>query len=186
MGAPRLDTHDARNRSQSQSRGRPTSLGGGKVRQGHKLHGMAGKNDKKKSNSSNNSSSKSGGTRSGRSKSRDRRPRRHEYDTPFDDKGRCHYHKNVQLASKKFNGGWKVLSAACPKCMEEKLGSDDDKSVTSVRSAKSTTSSCGDAHGQFDKNGCCVLHSHIQVAKKRVLGGGWKVRSLIHCILYTC
>ena len=185
MGAPRLvDTHDARNRSQSQSRGRPTSLGGGKVRQGHKLHGMADKNDKKKSSSS--SSSKSGGTRSSRSKSRDRKPRRHEYDTPFDDKGRCHYHKNVQLASKKFNGGWKVLSAACPKCMEEKLGGDDDKSVTSVRSAKSTTSSCGDAHGQFDKNGCCVLHSHIQVAKKRVLGGGWKVRPSVHCILYTC
>ena len=29
---------------------------------------------------------------------------------PFDEKGRCHYHKNVQLAVKKnFGGGWKIL-----------------------------------------------------------------------------
>ena len=33
----------------------------------------------------------------------------------------------------------------------------------------------GHAHGKFDKHGCCALHGHIQVAKKRVFGKGWKV-----------
>ena len=31
-----------------------------------------------------------------------------KYDTPFDSKGRCHYHSNMQLAKKKLTGGWKV------------------------------------------------------------------------------
>lgn len=95
----------------------------------------------------------------------------------FDSKGRCHYHKNCQLAAKKMTGGWKVLHSVCPKCMEEKLDGDDDKSVRSSSSRKSTRSAGvpGDAHGQFDKNGCCVLHTHVQVAKKRVFGTGFKV-----------
>lgn len=48
-----------------------------------------------------------------RSKSKDRRrapsrgPRK-EYETPFDSKGRCHYHVHVQLAKKKMMGGWNV------------------------------------------------------------------------------
>jgi len=132
----------------------------------------------------------------GRSKSRDRkssRPARREYTTPFDEKGRCHHHKNVQLASKKFNGGWKVLCNACPRCMEEKGDSGDEKSVLSGRSGrsaksvKSASKSTGggvrqNANGEYDKNGCCVLHPHIQVAKKRVLGSGWKVREhLVQC-----
>ena len=72
---------------------------------------------------------------------------------------------------------------ACPKCMEDKCDDDhdDDKSVKSTRSTRSVRSTSsggagGDAQGQFDKNGCCVLHPHIQVAKKPLFGNGWKVR----------
>ena len=145
-----------------------TSLGGGKVRKGHSLHGTKQSEEKSRA----------------RSRSRVRKEKVH-YDTPFDEKGRCHYHKNVQLASKKISGGWKVLHSICPKCMED---ADDDKSHKSSRSHKSSSSAeqhlqakdkqqekpKREADGQFDKNGCCVLHSHIQVAKKKVLGG-WKV-----------
>jgi len=114
----------------------------------------------------------------GRSKSRERRKynrtdtsntgsakqlhkKKYEYDTPFDTKGRCHYHKNVQLASRKMTGGWKVLQAACPKCMEEKC-EDDSTPVTSVVKSISTggkTSSGGTA---------------IQVVKKK-LNSRWKL-----------
>ena len=140
---------------------RGTSLGGGKVKEG-RVHGQPRPSVSKQVSSSRSK------------KSTDKKPRR-EYDTPFDEKGRCHYHKNVQLAAKKLGGGWKVLHAACPKCMEEKH--DDDRSVKSSSSKKSTlTNKLGDAQGKFDKNGCCVLHTHIQVAKRRVFGGGWKVR----------
>lgn len=164
MAAPRSDTRE------QARRGRGTSLGGGKVRTGNRMHGM-----------------KEEAQSRGRSKSRDRkssRPAKREYTTPFDDKGRCHYHKNVQLASKKFNGGWKVLCNACPKCMEQRGDSGDEKSVLSARSVKSAKSvksaSKGgggrqNANGEHDKNGCCILHPHIQVARKRVLGSGWKV-----------
>mmetsp|Transcript_33869 Transcript_33869/g.71218 ORF Transcript_33869/g.71218 Transcript_33869/m.71218 type:complete len:403 (+) Transcript_33869:235-1443(+) len=162
----------------SQSRGRATSLGGGKIRTGHRVHGMKARGDRDDTNAS--KGGVGGGVGSGRDKSRERKPRaRREYDTPFDDKGRCHYHKNVQLAAKKMTGGWKVLCSACPKCMEQKTDSGDDKSIRSGRSATKSSSKPaaggGDAHGKFDGNGCCVLHPHIQVAKKRVLGGGWKV-----------
>merc|ERR1712086_205765 len=60
------------------------------------------------------------------------------------------------------------LQAACPKCMDE---GGDDRSVRSTSSRKSYCSGTngeGDAHGQFDKNGCCVLHPHIQGAKKKL------------------
>ena len=30
------------------------------------------------------------------------------FDSPFDPKGRCHYHPNISLAKKKLTGGWKV------------------------------------------------------------------------------
>ena len=73
--------------------------------------------------------------------------------------------------------------------MEEKHDSGDDKSVRSSRSAKSAAVAVGgDAHGKYNANGCCVLHSHIQVAKKRVLGSGWKVsfvQLLAYCIIYN-
>mmetsp|Transcript_22841 Transcript_22841/g.45632 ORF Transcript_22841/g.45632 Transcript_22841/m.45632 type:complete len:399 (-) Transcript_22841:237-1433(-) len=139
---------------------RGTSLSGGKVRQTHHIHGTSGESGRQTS-------------------SRSAKPQK-EYDCPFDDKGRCHYHKNVQLAAKKSSGGWKILHKACPRCMEE--DPDDDRSVrsgSSRRSAgskRSVKSSGGpaNAQGQFDMNGCCVLHSHVQVAKKKMVGG-WKV-----------
>jgi len=57
----------------------------------------------------------------GGSKKQQRPVTRREYDTPFDSKGRCHHHKNVQLAARKMRGGWKVLHAVCPRCMEEEF-----------------------------------------------------------------
>jgi hypothetical protein len=147
-----------------------TSLGGGKVREG-RVHGYR------------QSSGEKTQERRARSVSRGRkadgnRPRK-EYDTPFDEKGRCHYHKSIQLATKKMGGGWKVVHSICPKCMEDRYN-DDDRSVKSGCSRKSSRSLSSKlegrtADGQYDKNGCCVLHTHIQVAKKRVFGSGWKV-----------
>lgn len=159
--------------SSSSSRGRShgkTSLSGGKVRKGRALHGTKSIPGDEKSRA--------------RSRSRTRKEKV-SYDTPFDEKGRCNYHKSVQLASKKMSGGWKVMHSMCPKCMED---ADEDKSVRSSRSHKSSLEQQQakdrqreadgqfdkKADGQFDKNGCCILHSHIQVAKKKVLGG-WKV-----------
>ena len=113
-----------------------------------------------------------GGIRDARSKSRTRskEPRvRREYHTPFDDKGRCHYHVNMQLATKKMLGGWNVVHMACPKCQEER-GTD----YRPISKSKVVPSGDGKT---FDSNGCCVVHPHIQVAKKKIiLGGGWKVR----------
>lgn len=156
-----------------------TSLGGGKVRTGHRVHGTRSRSKSREPEKNSSSSRRS------TSKSRERNSNggRREYETPFDSKGKCHYHKNVQLAAKKqFGGGWKVLHSQCPKCMEDKFeptgGGEggDDRSVRSGRSTRSGASGVGgDAQGQYDKNGCCVLHTHIQVAKKRVFGSGWKV-----------
>ena len=88
-------------RQRSLSRGRATSLGGGKVKHGHRVHGMGSRQ------ADDESHRRYGGDRSKSRDTRDverkARPRR-EYDTPFDDKGRCHYHKNVQLAAKKMTG----------------------------------------------------------------------------------
>ncbi|KAL7552820.1 hypothetical protein ACHAWF_016064 [Thalassiosira exigua] len=180
-----------------------TSLGGGKVRSGRRCHGASSRSRSKSRDPSRGRDGEARGGAAGggapRSASRSRKPRK-EYDTPFDSKGRCHYHKNVQLAAKKqFGGGWKVLHSICPKCMEDKFeknggfggggggsskgGGDEDRSVKSGYSRKSTRSTASgsgsrsgeNANGQFDKNGCCALHTHIQVAKKRFMGSGWKV-----------
>jgi len=165
---------------------RVTSLGGGKEHAGRRMHGTPAR-----SRSKSRGPGESRGSSRARSRARDAKPRR-EYDTPFDGKGRCHYHVHVQLASKKMTGGWKVLQAACPKCMEEGRGGGgggDDRSVRSGASRKSQRSGGahdggdagggdargGDARGRHDKNGCCVLHPHIQVAKKKLLGGGFRV-----------
>lgn len=65
--------------------------------------------------------------------------------------------------------------------VEDKLEEDgDDRSVKSSKSSRSSRSSLslgsrGNAHGQYDKNGCCVIHKHVQVAKKKVFGNGFKV-----------
>jgi len=150
-----------------------TSLGGGKVREG-RVHGY-----KQSSMEKAEEQRRARSVSRGRSVKSESKPRK-EYDTPFDEKGRCHYHKNTQLATKKLAGGWKVVHSICPKCMEDRYN-DDDRSVKSSSSRKSSKSlsskleSRPTADGQYDKNGCCVLHTHIQVAKKRVFGSGWKV-----------
>ena len=87
---------------------RVTSLGGkGVVKRNHGVHGIP--SPLKKSNSG-----------------------RHmdvEYDTPFDETGKCHHHPNVQMATKKVRGGWKILIKACPKCIEAKY--EEEESVHS-------------------------------------------------------
>ncbi|EED93593.1 predicted protein [Thalassiosira pseudonana CCMP1335] len=163
-----------------------TSLSGGKVREG-RVHGMPsscrpslGRDRQSAGESTSGASHRS----RSRSRPKDRKPRK-EYDTPFDGKGRCHHHKNVQLAAKKFGGGWKVIHSICPKCMEDKYDSSDDRSVRSGSSMKSSSAPAsnlgaklarvsGSADGQHDKQGCCVLHPHIQVARKKVFGSGFK------------
>lgn len=132
---------------------------------------------------------------------RDRKPpppssrERHEYDTPFDKSGRCHYHVNVQLATKKFNGGWNIIFQVCPKCMEQRTYSNNNKTMT-IKKKDSTggdsthfarSSSKGMGGGEFDDNGCCIVHSHIQVATKKLLGGGWKVCfNIVDFLLTLC
>lgn len=132
-----------------------TSLGGGKVRQGHRVHGAPSRdrprsksrerggreeeNADKSSRSRGRDKSVSRGQRSSRSKSRNGEKQRREYDTPFDPKGRCHYHKNVQLATKKMTGGWKMLHNICPKCMEDKFGEAATDGEEEWNSASATT-----------------------------------------------
>ncbi|KAL7477737.1 hypothetical protein ACHAW6_003532 [Cyclotella cf. meneghiniana] len=131
-----------------------------------------------------------------KSESSSTKPKRKEYSTPFDDKGRCHRHKGVQMATKKMSGGWKILNQVCPKCIEDNYvhHPDDNHDAHSLRSAKSAASSgkSKEYREKYDKdystlsslarklekphdaNGCCVVHAHIQIAKKKVLGG-WKI-----------
>lgn len=101
---------------------RVTSLGGkGTVKRGHGVHGMPPPLKKKNSG-------------------------RHmdvEYDTPFDETGKCHHHPNVQMASKKVRGGWKILMTACPKCIEAKY-EEEVESVGSRSSRRSGKSSSKD------------------------------------------
>ncbi|KAL3762268.1 hypothetical protein ACHAWU_000915 [Discostella pseudostelligera] len=146
--------------------------------------------DVEKSNRSRSSMER--GKKSNSNLLRDRKPpppssrERHEYDTPFDKSGRCHYHVNVQLATKKFNGGWIIIFQVCPKCMEQRTYSNNNKTMT-IKKKDSTggdsthfarSSSKGMGGGEFDDNGCCIVHSHIQVATKKLLGGGWKVTGM--------
>ncbi len=84
---------------------RGTSLSGGTVREAPRRPNM--------------SPGKKSSTRS-RSRSIERK-RKPVFSTPFDEKGRCHYHKNVQLAGKKMTGGWKVIYPICPKCSKSLL-----------------------------------------------------------------
>mmetsp|Transcript_27396 Transcript_27396/g.43057 ORF Transcript_27396/g.43057 Transcript_27396/m.43057 type:complete len:379 (-) Transcript_27396:1265-2401(-) len=140
---------------------RGTSLSGGKIQERPRRPSMSGKKSIRY-----------------RSLSIERRKEKPVYSTPFDEKGRCHYHRNVQLAGKKITGGWKVLHSICPKCMED--NSDDEASVRSSKSNRTSRAGLsrvcsGNAHGRYDRKGRCVLHSHIQVAKKKTFGHGWKV-----------
>ena len=140
-----------------------TSLGGGKVRVGHRVHGAppppsssssrrSGRSkSRERSSESTRSKSTSRSSQSGRSvsKSRERssstnknlssssssKPQRH-YETPFDSKGWL----QLQLAAKTITGGWKMLHSAYPKCMEDKMCVDivsDDRSVKSSSSRRS-------------------------------------------------
>lgn len=63
-----------------------------------------------------------------------------EFDTPFNEKGVCHHHPNVQMAAKKFNGGWKILMAGCPKCIEA-AWEEDAESVGSRSSSRGSSRS---------------------------------------------
>eukprot|EP00986_Skeletonema_menzelii_P002647 scaffold737_cov120-Skeletonema_menzelii.AAC.1 len=167
---------------------RVTSLGGaGKVKRGRTVHGQANPlRDTQKSG----------------------RNMDVEYDTPFDDQGRCHHHPRVQMATKRVRGGWKILVHACPKCIEAKYDEDcsvassksggsrssrrstgrdtDDGSVSSRSSKRSVTSRnpAVSPGANFDKNGCCTRHPCLQIAKKKLLGvGGWKeFRSCPKCV----
>ena len=129
-----------------------------------------------------------------------------EYDTPFDELGRCHHHPRVQMATKKVRGGWKILITACPKCIEARY--DEECSVTSSKSGGSRRSKGGNksvtddgsvssrstkrsvvsrssavAPGcTYDKNGCCTKHPSLQVAKKKLLGGWKEFRSCPKCL----
>lgn len=156
---------------------RVTSLGGaGKIKRGRTVHGQSNPLRDTQKNGKNMDV---------------------EYDTPFDDLGRCHHHPRVQMATKKVRGGWKILMNACPKCIEAKYDEDcsvtssksggsrssrrskgrdvDDGSVSSRSSKRSVTSrnSAITPGGKFDKNGCCTKHPCLQIAKKKLLGG-WK------------
>lgn len=118
------------------------------------------------------------------------RKAKEEFSTPFDAKGLCHYHPNMQLAKKKLTGGWKLLHADCPKCAEDKHSNDDNRSVASRRSNKSSRSvkspgTRSQSRGRkkngppkfecpFNNKGYCHRHSHVRLAKKK-LTGGWKI-----------
>ena len=132
-----------------------------------------------------------------------------EFSTPFDDKGRCHHHPNIQMASRKFGGGWNILMTACPKCIEAKYeeeaveassrgggggGSrsrsrgrsnreDDNESTTSGSTKQSVTSRTKPVtlSGKFDKNGCCTMHPNLQVAKKNLIGRWKEFRACPKC-----
>jgi len=162
---------------------RVTSLGGaGKVKRGRTVHGMSNPlRDSQKS---------------GRHMDK-------EFDTPFDDKGRCHHHPNVQMATKKVRGGWKILTTACPKCIEANYDEEsvdsrassrassrhrgrnaDDSSVSSKSTKRSVTSrtKAVSSSVKFDKNGCCCRHPTVQIAKKKLLGGWKEFRSCPKCL----
>lgn len=165
---------------------RVTSLGGaGKIKKGRTVHGLPNPlRDHQKSG----------------------RNMDVEFNTPFDDQGRCHHHPRVQMATKKVRGGWKILMPACPKCIEAKYDEDcsvassksggsrssrrskgrdaDDGSVSSRSSKRSVTSRNPPAleGAKFDKNGCCTKHPCLQIAKKKLLGGWKEFRSCPKCL----
>ena len=136
-----------------------------------------------------------------------------QYDTPFDEHGRCHHHPGVQMATRKVRGGWKILLTRCPKCIEARYD-EDCHSVTSSKSGGSSrnnsrsrsiigveegsVSSRGSSVGKrsvtsrnapsvsdgarYDRNGCCVKHPTLQIAKKKLLGGWKEYRSCPKCL----
>ncbi|KAL7502482.1 hypothetical protein ACHAWX_000499, partial [Stephanocyclus meneghinianus] len=182
-------THERRSsgtsegRPRSRSRSRPSS----RSQQQQQQRGRSDE-DESKSTTRSKSSQRQRAPSVGRSRTRK------EYDTPFDSKGRCHYHAHVQLAKKKIMGGWNVLLDNCPKCIEENYINDTSdnrsdtsrrsnrtaKSSRSVRSTKSVSRgrvSSRNSHqceSPFDCNGYCNRHNYVRLAKKKTLGG-WKI-----------
>ena len=86
------------------------------------------------------------------------------HDTPFDNKGRCHYHKDVKLAV--YNGEWKVLVDTCPMCRDEAIIRSESSRPRKSKEHKYVA--------RYDSDGFCVNHPDIKIAKKRVTGS-WKV-----------
>mmetsp|Transcript_12596 Transcript_12596/g.27226 ORF Transcript_12596/g.27226 Transcript_12596/m.27226 type:complete len:672 (+) Transcript_12596:395-2410(+) len=171
---------------------RVTSLGGaGKIKRGRTVHGMSNPL---------------------RSPSKNGRHMNVQFDTPFDDKGRCHHHPTVQMATKKARGGWKIICQACPRCIEvdwDEVSVDNSRASSRASSRKSRSknnnrSDDGDTHsvsskssrrsvtsrtkpvkssgGKFDKNGCCTKHPTVQIAKKKLLGGWKEFRQCPKCL----
>mmetsp|Transcript_29109 Transcript_29109/g.53310 ORF Transcript_29109/g.53310 Transcript_29109/m.53310 type:complete len:693 (-) Transcript_29109:362-2440(-) len=185
MNCPKCATEHHKSR-------RVTSLGGaGKIKRGRTVHGM---------------------TNPLRSPSKNGRNMNKRFDTPFDDRGRCHHHPNVQMATRKARGGWKIVCQACPKCIEinwdeisvdsrassrassrrsrskNDSGNDDNDDTRSVssksskRSVTSRTKPVKSSGGKFDKNGCCTKHPTVQIAKKKLLGGWKEFRQCPKCL----
>ena len=140
---------EQRTGGRSQSRGRDKSLSRSQSRS--QSIGRSKSRERKKYNRTDSSNTGSAKPR-----------KKYEYDTPFDTKGRCHYHKNVQLASRKMTGGWKVLQAACPKCMEDKCDDDHDDSTPITSVVKAVSNSKNSSGG-----------TAIQVAKR--FSSRWKL-----------
>lgn len=87
------------------------------------------------------------------------------FNTPFDTKGKCHYHKDVKLAIKQM-GEWKVLVEACPMCREDAIARSTRSKPRHSKEYKYVP--------QYDEDGYCINHSEIRIAKKKVTGS-WKV-----------
>jgi len=58
---------------------------------------------------------------------------------PFDERGRCLLHRDVRMAKKRRQGGWKILVTECPECL--KLDSE---------SSTESLSSCGSSYDDGD------------------------------------
>jgi len=95
-------THERR--SSGTSEGRPRSRSRSRPSSHSQQRQQRGRSDEDESKSTTRSKS----SQRQRAPSVGRSRTRKEYDTPFDSKGRCHYHVHVQLAKKKLMGGWNV------------------------------------------------------------------------------
>ena len=105
-----------------------SSVSEGHQQESHSHHRSSSRSRPRSSSRSRGRDDERSSSNRARSKSRDRRRaasvgrnnngggrcvvnKKKEYDSPFDSKGRCHYHSQVQLAKKKLMGGWNVSFA---------------------------------------------------------------------------
>ena len=85
-----------------------------------------------------------------------------EYYTPFDDVGKCHHHPDVQMATKKSSGEWKILlMQGCPKCIEAKYEEE------SIASGASGSRSCRDRNSGHGGSPSSVVFQRLELE-----GGG--------------